>query len=171
MKLRRLRPASIHVVEGESLVIPVIIDELPESIEVLGRGWQRKREFHLTALADRLLAPPEERLDVWDSVVRVASGRELGPVSVGEDLRRVSDPQRPELETLIVMAACPGLEQLIAELSAALGTELPVPPAHVTLYSSDPSRGIGIVDERELAERAPVMSESEREEVRQAIGW
>ena len=171
MSLRPLGQASIHVVEGESLVIPLIVGALPDSITALGQDWQRKREFHLTVLAERLLGSLDERPDLWDRVVRVASGRELGPVTAGEDLRRVSDPERPELETLIVMAECPGLERLIADLSAAVGSRLPEPPAHVTLYSTDPAQGIGLTDELELAERAPPLSRAAQEEVRRAIGW
>ena len=164
-----LRQASIHVVVGQSLVLPLVVDGLPETIECLGRSWRRKREFHLTALVERLLgeAGPAQ----WDAVVRTASGRVLGPVTVGEEIRRVRHPEQPELETLVVMVECPGLEQLIADLSLAVGTELPLPPAHVTLYSTDPAQGIGIADQRDLAERAPPLTRSDQDEVRRAIGW
>ena len=171
MSARRLRQASVHVTEGWSLVIPLIIDGLPESVEALGRRWMRKREFHLTVLASRLLEAPGGPSDEWDQVIRVASGRGLGPVSAGEDLRRVADPERPGLETLIVMAECGRLRELIGELSEAVARRLPVPPAHVTLYSTDPAQGIGITDETELAERAPPLSEVDGAEVRRAIGW
>lgn len=169
MRSRELRQASINVVEGRSLVIPLIVEGLPETIECLGRGWLRKREFHLTAVADRLLEPADAR--AWDRVVRVASGRRLGPVTIGSDVRRVSEPERPDLHTLIALADCPGLPGLVADVSTAAAIELPVPPAHVTLYSSDPADGIGITDEREFAERAPALSDAEREEVRRALGW
>ena len=171
MSLRELRQASIHVVEGQSLVVPLIIEGLPESIEALDRGWARKREFHLTALAARLLDPPEERPDVWDQIGQVAAGRQLGPVRAGGEFRRVSHPNRADLETLIVMAECPGLDELVRDLSQAIAGRLPVPPAHVTLYSTDAAQGIGITDERELAERAPPLSESEQEDIRRAVGW
>ena len=171
MSLRELRQASVHVLEGQSLVIPLMVEELTESIEALGRRWHRKREFHLTVMVSRLLDPPEERPDVWDRVVKVASGRQLGPVRAGEEFRRVSHPDRADLETLIVMVDCPGLEQLVRDLSDALGRRLPVPPAHVTLYSSDPAQGIGIADEQELAERAPPLSEPQQEEIRRAARW
>ena len=43
MSLRELRQASVHVLEGQSLVIPLMVEELTESIETLGRRWHRKR--------------------------------------------------------------------------------------------------------------------------------
>jgi hypothetical protein len=167
---RELRQASIHVEEGRSLVVPLIIEGLPGEIEVLGRWWQRKREFHLTAVAARVIdglggGSP------WNTVIAVASGRALGPVQALEEARRVSHPDRPELQTLIVMALCPGLEELYDDLARALGAPLSPPPAHITLYSTDPAEGIGIVDEQELADRAPPLAASEQEAVRRAMGF
>lgn len=167
---RQLRQASIHVVQGQSLVVPLVIEGLPSEIEVLGMRWRRKREFHLTVLVDRVLdSLSREREGLWDSVTGIASGRELGPIEAGEEVRRVTHPDRPELQTLIVMAACPGLEELYEDLNRALGTSLEPPPAHVTLYSTDPSEGIGIVDGSELDQRAPALGVAEQAAVRRAM--
>lgn len=169
---RRLRQASIHVTPGQSLVVPLIVDGLPEEIDALGRRWRRKREFHLTAVAARVVdALPGDREAKWERVVEVASGRDLGPVEAREDLRRVRDSDQPVLETLIVMAECPGLAELHRDLSNALGTHLTPPPAHVTLYSTDPAEGIGITDERELGDWAPPLPPDERDELRHALHW
>jgi hypothetical protein len=168
---RELPQASLHVVEGHSLVVPLIIEGLPPEIEILGRRWLRKREFHLTLVAARVI----DGLDkgprpVWDRVVESASGRRLGPVEALDDVRRVAHPERPEPQTLIVMARCPGLEQLCDDLARVLVATIRPPPAHVTLYSTDPAEGIGIVDDRELAERAPPLSAAERQAVWRAMG-
>jgi hypothetical protein len=68
-----------------------------------------------------------------------------------------------------VMVRCPALAEVYEELSAHPGAELAPPPAHVTLYSTDPDRGIGLNDERQLAERAPGLSEKDQEELRLAM--
>jgi hypothetical protein len=167
---RELPQASIHVVEGHSLVVPLIVEGLPGEIEALGRRWLRKHEFHLTAVAARVI----ERLDpgvsaVWDTVARVASGRLLGPIQALEEVRRVVHPERPQLQSLIVMASCPGLEELYGDLERALQVVLRPPPAHVTLYSSDPAEGIGIVDRQELADRAPPLSTADQAALRRAM--
>jgi hypothetical protein len=67
------------------------------------------------------------------------------------------------------MADCPGLEELYDDLSRALGAALWPPPAHVTLYSTDPAAGIGIADETELTARAPALGEAEQAELRRAM--
>jgi hypothetical protein len=167
-----LRQASVHVVKGQSLVVPLIIDGLPDVIEALGRRWQRKREFHLTAVAARVIEQASGGADdAWDRVISAASGRWLGPIEARDEVRRVTHTDRPELQTLIVMAACPGLAELHRSLSEALGATMRPPPAHVTVYSTDPAQGIGIVDETELAERAPPLSQAEQDEVRLAMSF
>jgi hypothetical protein len=167
---RDLPQASIHVVAGQSLVVPLIVDGLPERIEVLGRRWHRKREFHLTAVAARVIEAVG-RDDAWERVIDVASGRRLGPVRARHEVRRVTHPEQTELETLIVMADCPGLEDLHRALSEALNASLMPPPAHVTLYSTDPARGIGITDQTELADRAPPLDQAEQAEIRRAMAF
>ena len=168
---RALKQASLHVVSGYSLVVPLVIEGLPEVIEALGIRWRRKREFHLTAIAARVIEGLDGGEAVWEQVTEVASGRYLGPVIASDEIRRVRDPDGSELETLIVMVRCPGLKDLYRDLSSALRVELTPPPAHVTLYSTDSAAGIGIVDQAELTQRAPPLSVAEQDEVRQATGF
>jgi predicted HD phosphohydrolase len=166
----RLRQAFLHVTEGSSVVAPLIIEGLPARIEALGASWHRKREFHLTAVsAATLERAGRGRPDLWQVVTEVASGRVLGPITAGPEVRRVSNPERPGLHTLIVMADAAGLAALHRDLSAALGVPLEPPPAHVTLYASDPGEGIGIDDEQQLRERAPALEPERQDEVRRAM--
>jgi HD domain-containing protein len=166
----RLREASLHVVEDQSLVVPVIIEGLPETITALGCSWARKRELHMTAVsAESIDAAGDGQPGLWDVVTRVASGRSIGPIVASRELRRVSDPDKPGLETLIVMVDAPGLAGLHQDLNDALGARLRPPPAHVTLYSTRPAEGIGIDDERQLAERAPELSADQQEQLRRAM--
>jgi hypothetical protein len=158
------------VLAERSVIAPLAISGLPERVEALCGRWQRKSEFHLTAIAVRVLEPFEARRpELWDLVERMTSGRSLGPVAVGPDVRRASHPSKPELRTLIVLVDCPGLEPLYRELSAELYALLSPPPAHITLYSTDPDRGIGIVDDEELLERAPPLKPEEQEALRQPM--
>ena len=166
----RLREASLHVTPGSSVIVPLAIPGLPAEIEALGRTWQRKREFHLTAVAAEVIER-SQRPDRWERALKCLAGRAVGPLSAREEIRRVSDPERPDLLTLVVMVDAPGLGPIYQELSAALELELELPPAHVTLYSSDPAEGIGLADQRQLQERAPALDDHFQQEVRQAIGF
>lgn len=118
-----MREASLEVVQGRSVVAPLIIEGLPEEIVALGSRWQRKREFHVTVVPRSILeAVGGGRPDLWDLATRVLSGRELGPVTTTDDVRRVirpADDPRGELQTLIVMVDAPGMGQIYNDLSAA----------------------------------------------------
>jgi hypothetical protein len=164
-----LSQASMHVVQGSSVVVPLRIEGLPDEVEVLGERWRRKLEFHLTAISARKieLAGPH----AWEVVTRLTAGRSLGPLLATEEVRRVRHPDQPELRTLIVMVRADGLPDLYEELAAALQLPLAAQPAHVTLYSSDPAEGIGIDDHEELADRAPALSERDQGAIREAISF
>ncbi len=165
-----LTPEPLVVAEGQSVVAPLAIAGLPAYLDALGGRWQRKSEFHLTAIAARVLERLERgRPQVREVVERLALGRSLGPVAISADIRRASHPEKPGLHTLIAMADCPGLSQLYRELSAELKVELSAPPAHITLYSTDPDDGIGVVDRQELRERAPALSAFEQDTLRRAM--
>lgn len=152
------------------MIAPLVIEWLPAQFEALGERWQRKSEFHLTAIASRAIESLERTWPgAWELVERLALDRALGPVAVTADLRRAWHPDKPELRTVLVMVNCPGLDELYDELSAALGMDLSPPPAHVTLYSSDPDEGIGIIDGRELLERAPPLSPDQHRTLRRAM--
>jgi hypothetical protein len=168
---RELREASLHVVAGSSVVAPLIIDGLPAEIEVLGKRWGRKVEFHLTAISARTVERVAAgRPNAWELVQDVASGRALGSICAADEVRRVGGhPEHPGLRTLIVMVRAPGLDSLYADLSHVFRLPLQAPPAHVTVYSTNPRQGIGIDNPQELASRAPELSPDEQEAVRSAM--
>jgi hypothetical protein len=171
---QRLREASFDVVAGRSIVAPLIIDGLPARIHALGMQWERKREFHLTvvprAFVEAAASDQRTEAELWDTVTVALSGRTVGPITTRDDVRRVSQAG-DDLQTLIVMVDAPGLAPLYDDLAAAIDAPLRPPPAHVTLYSTDPAEGIGIEDETQLGERAPPLSEAEQSEVRRAMSF
>ena len=168
----RLRDFPLKAPPGESVIAPVEIEGLPPWIEALGRRWERKSEFHMTVLASAVIEELSEgNPEFWRIIGVMLGGRKVGPIYTTVEVRIVHHEDRPELETIVVMVECPVLEGLFEELSGAFGADLAPPPAHVTLYSTDPEEGIGISDEDQLRERAPALSEEEQEELRQAMNF
>jgi hypothetical protein len=168
--VRRLRDFPVLAQPGQSAIAPVEITGLPPRIAALGRRWQRKVEFHMTVIGtSRIEFLARADAGIPERVAGVVDGRAVGPVYVTRELRRVRHPEQAELETIVVMVECPALAGIYRELSEQVAAELAPPPAHVTLYSTDPEQGIGINDGTELRERAPQLSEAEQEEVRQAM--
>lgn len=155
---------------GESAIAPLEIGGLPATITALGRRWRRKAEFHMTVLAASVIEEVGEGDPrIWEVIRTLLGGRSLGPILVTRDLRHVSHPEKPELETIVLMVRCRALRPLYEELSRELNVKLSPPPAHVTLYSTDPNEGIGIGDRRQLRQRAPALSETVQEQLRRAM--
>ena len=166
----RLRDSPLEAFTGQSVIAPVEVEALPARIEALGRPWRRKVEFHMTVLGAAVIEEVGEGdAGIWEVLRTLLGERSIGPILVTRQVRRVTHPERPGLEALVVMVRCRALKPLYEELSEELGVTLMPPPAHVTLFSTDPKRGIGINDRQQLRERAPALSEQEQEEVRRAM--
>lgn len=156
--------------DQESIIAPVHIVGLPPRLAAFGRNWQRKAEFHVTALTrDRV-----ERWGgddaAWQSAAAIAVGRSLAPVLPTDEVRTVADDRSP-LQTVIIMVQCPALVDLFRDLHELAGLRLPCPPAHVTLYSTDPAEGIGLADRAELDARAPALDEVSQRILRDAMSF
>jgi hypothetical protein len=165
-----LRDLRVQARPGESAIAPVEIDGLPDEIEALGRRWPRKVEFHMTVIGTARIADlAREDRAVPDRVARVLDGRGVAPIYVTRELRRARHPDEPGFETIAVIVDCPALAGVYRDLSAELGKRLSPPPAHVTLYSTDPERGIGLNNDDQLRERAPALNEAEQDELRRAM--
>jgi hypothetical protein len=155
-----LRPASLYAVE-EVVLIPLTIVGLAPEMTALAMRWRRKREFHVTALTAKRVSP-------WAEVEAELSRHEI------REVRLLSDRLRLVLEdgnrTLVAMAEVDGLAELYRALSRRLGTEIPPPPAHVTLYTNPGGEGIGLHDSDDLRELTRPLEPAELEEVRRASG-
>ena len=93
----------------------------------------------------------------------------LTALTLGETGKRLVLPLRDAPPPPVDGPPPPDSGRLEQDLRQLTGRDLR--PAHVTLYSTDPAAGIGIVDEAELAERAPALSEAEQEQVRRAMSF
>ncbi len=174
---RRLAPASLYARERESLLVPLPFLELPPELELEGRRWSRKNEFHVTAantgsivarLADAAGLEEEDAEDrAWEALSEASREASVGAVILRDELRRV---RREEEETLIVLCEVDGLGQLFERLAERLGAELEPPPAHVTLYVEEPGAGgIGLHTGAELERSSSPVAEDEAEELLRAL--
>ena len=134
-----------------TLVLP--LDDAPPGavLSLDGRDFAPKDELHVTlvgrrlgeelrhALGDRLDAatrPAFEALD-W-SYVRTGERRLIEKPGLADD------GTRGTVATVIELVELPALAWYYRWLGELLGRQLPVPPAHVTLYTHRKAKGIGI---------------------------
>ncbi|MDP8908605.1 MAG: hypothetical protein M3N47_05705 [Chloroflexota bacterium] len=125
----------------ESLVFPVAL-EAPEEVQVAGRRWFRRPEFHVTTfnpddiaaatgISAQKLAEIAEQLHDELTMAR--------PIRFDGRVSAVVDPDGRQ--TLVAFCDVNGLEQIYARLSALAARALPRPPTHVTLYTAQPGMG------------------------------
>ena len=150
-----------------TLLLPVVPDAWPppaRGVVLDGIAFAPKRELHVTlvgralgqalrtAITEGRLDPVAVRAAVEDLDWRFARTGRLWRL---ED--RVGRGARGPRGSIIEMIEMPAMAAFHARLGGMLGRRLPVPPAHVTLYSSGDDAGIGVPDDtalRRLAVRA-----------------
>ena len=153
----RLRPAHLHLREGDSAIVPLPALDLPRELELDGESWLRKAEFHLTAahgphlaglLAASGIAEQEAADRVEAAMRRVTWDFEIGEIELLGELRDVRDDGE---RTIVAMARMPDLDRLHERLGAEAGFEPAPPPAHVTIYTGPEERGgIGLHSAEEV---------------------
>jgi hypothetical protein len=151
----------------EGLWLPVAITGLPDEIDVLGRTWWAKEEFHVTILHSEYV---REQYPVSDGEIETAL-RGLIP-SEPPLLRATGEVRSSSLEqkqSVIVMVTISGLSELYQGLNHQLGTKLEVPPVHITVYTNELKQGIFVHDQDELQKCTLKLSTDDERVVRQAM--
>jgi hypothetical protein len=146
----------------ESLVFPVKLD-LPACLQLGGRDWFRKSEFHVTTFTPGDLA---DAFDVAGTALLHAGEQCRDELTRGRSIRFDGRIARVHAEdgrqTLIAFCGVGGLEDVYRQLSAVVGRTLPVPPTHVTLYTAQPGmKGIGLSTAAQVATRTTPLAEAD----------
>lgn len=127
---------------------------LSDEIDFEGHKLFIKDEFHITLLNAKYLAEridPENREVIIRQILKefedFTQTNSFEKYEISNEVRFV---QTGEQRTIIVMAQVPNLEKLFRRLSQIFSSELPIQPAHVTLYRY-PKDFVGIpINSREL---------------------
>lgn len=133
------------------------LEGLPKTLDVDGNEMVRKPEFHISLVwVGRLAAMVDEQNadEVEAEMIREFEDFTLhSPLEEYElngELRKV---EKGNQKTIIAMARVANLGAFFERLNQKYGTDLPVQPAHITLYTLPEDQvGIGILSEEELQE-------------------
>lgn len=141
-----------------TLLLPIDPDEWPapaSGIRVDDITFAPKTELHVTLIGSHLgrelhatfdpifLCKRMDRAFAAQDWQFVRSGRflQLTKRVHGGDVTTANTPMRVSIIELIELPAMQSFHQALGQL---LGRQLPVPPPHVTLYTSDSPQGIGV---------------------------
>jgi hypothetical protein len=134
--------------------VPLVLERLPATLQLLDRHWSRKHELHVTMVNGPSAVVQLQRLTgeqtgdcaraLADALcdhdgsdyARVTKLGEFRHATLGDD------------ETVVEMCAVTGLEALYRDLDVRLGAQLMRPPTHITLYVR--GHPIGIATDADL---------------------
>jgi len=142
-----------HWTSARTLLLPISTQEwpaLPERLQLDGFDLRRKRELHATivghALGTRVRDCIAADAHVRDAIAEAITGldwqwqrcRSWALLEKREDETR--------RQSLVEHLSMPAMAAFHRRLGALLAETLPVPPPHVTLYTSGGGKGIGLPD-------------------------
>jgi len=138
----------------EALVFPVRLDAAP-TVELGGRTWHRRPEFHVTTFTPETLAAASG----VPATALAAAGAALRPELTTPrpfrfDGRVACARDDGGRETLVAFCDVEGLDEVYERLSSRAGAAIPPPPTHVTLYTAEPGmQGIGLATAAEVRDK------------------
>ena len=138
---------------ARTLLLPIPTQEwpaLPERLQLDGFDLRRKRELHATIVGHALGARVRDRMaadaHLRDGVAEAIAGLDWQ----WQRCRSWALLEKREggraRQSLVEQLRMPAMEEFHGQLGALLGEALPVPPPHVTLYTSGGAKGIGLPD-------------------------
>ncbi|MDZ4248214.1 MAG: hypothetical protein U1D32_03000 [Patescibacteria group bacterium] len=179
--MKTLTPASLYMNYKGASYIPLNIVGLPKEIDVLGKHWSRKDEFHSSIVYIKRIAvdvgkalgvqESDAENKLWEATEKCYDPKEQFTITPTGELRTARfDREGVTEETIVVMVTVNGIKPFFERLEKALGVGIEIPPTHITAYII-PSGGIGvpIPDGQALQERTELLAGAELSTVKKAM--
>ena len=166
MDYAQVLPAPLKFASGY-INYPLELEGLPETIQVSGMALTRKSEFHCSLLCVKCLTseleqrgqtPDQAAASLLSIFSELTKTQPLLFVGLTGELRLIKKDDR---HTLVAMCEISGLRRVFQLLNAQLDMSIPLQPAHITLYTSEPDKGIGISSIEELENMSQPLAEPE----------
>lgn len=126
----------------------ITLSGLPESIDIESYTLLKKSEFHITIMGtprmvEMITEMPSEvaRQRLVDEFFDFVKDHDMRAATLTEDFRLVRHEDRI---SLVIMVNVPYVDELYDRLRASTGVDIPTQPAHITLYTLQPDKGIPI---------------------------
>lgn len=160
--------------------LPVTLEPWPKAgtIYVDGETLLLKKEFHVSILSVKRYAPflaKKTGQSVEEAFAELAkeTGSYLRLSSMPFGLDKIRDEFRIASEepkkSALVMCDVVGIERLFDFVRQRFKLEIPTQPTHVTLYTRNDGKGIGLVNDEEMAVLSRPATAEEATVLRQAI--
>jgi len=123
--------------------LPVVINDLPQVIEIEGVRLQRKNSFHVSLVCVKVILAKKSDVEqvVLDEFCRFANINDISFIRYTGEFRLAEHEDR---RSLVALCEVSNLNEFLESLSIKLGIDIPHQPTHVTLFTLQPEMGIGI---------------------------
>jgi hypothetical protein len=163
-KQRQPDPIELHSLQGVErgrllLGVPAVSIDIPPVVESYAQyaGFKPKDEYHATVIGKRtqewLLAEGvlDEAVELLENVPQwnIVS---LGDILLLRNIETVDNGEQVVEESIIQLVTLPGLDAFYNQLRAATDLDIPTPPAHITLFTKNADRGIGLYSNTQLTD-------------------
>lgn len=139
---------------GYITLVNLKLNNLPTDISVNGYKLYIKDEFHISIMALQNLARLIDasnieavEAELKNDFLEFVTINPLNTYNLNDEFRLV---KRGKRATLVAMVDLPGVEDLFSRLRKNYSVDLPTQPTHITLYTLQPNRGIGILSQEEV---------------------
>lgn len=130
--------------------LPLRLNELPQSIEINDTTLHRKDEFHVSLLCVKnvLKVLPDVENQIVESFCNFVQENDISFIRFTGELRLAEKEDR---KTIVALCEIKNLKEFFNQLSSELDFDIAHQPTHVTLYTLQPNKGIGLNSPEDLA--------------------
>jgi 16S rRNA (adenine1518-N6/adenine1519-N6)-dimethyltransferase len=130
--------------------------DLPETIEIEGNTLTKKDHFHVSLLCVKniLETHPDKEEEIIQHFCDFLQEHEIKFKGFTKKFRLAT---REERKSVIAMCKVSNLDAFAKYLSQKIGMEVAIQPTHVTIYTLQPSMGIGLNSPEELEEKSKLV--------------
>lgn len=138
---------------NKTISLPVVIKDLPKTIEVYGIKLLLKSSFHISLvcvgkiLENNPILPTTFIEQVINRFCEFTKNHEISLVGYNNEFRLVENADRV---SVIAMADVSNLNTFFDLINLEFGLNLSYPPTHVTIYTLQPDLGIFVTNTEDL---------------------
>jgi 16S rRNA (adenine1518-N6/adenine1519-N6)-dimethyltransferase len=130
--------------------------DLPDTIEIEGDTLTKKDHFHVSLLCVKNILEkyPDKEEEIIQHFCNFSQEHEVKFKGFTKEFRLAT---REERKSVIAMCKVSNLDAFAKYLSQKIGMEVAIQPTHVTIYTLQPSMGIGLNSPEELEEKSEIV--------------
>lgn len=146
---------------NETISLPIVIKDLPKTIEVQGIKLLLKSSFHISLVCMGKILETNPTLpktfieEVVNKFCEFTKNHEVSLVDYNNEFRLVQNADRI---SVIAMANVSNLNTFFNLINLEFGLNLSYPPTHVTLYTLQPDLGIFVTNTEDLQRLTKVIT-------------